>query len=132
MTIEWRLGLTTHERNSAVAWFAIAAKDTIGTIEQSRDSALSQAIKVRSTTSIMSGPRGGSRVHDLDLDAAPSKKAGEPKSVAPSFVGQYHPSYLPARPYAPGLRALDKEPTCRRKRPARASNAAQLQAAEPP
>ena len=44
----------------------------------------------------------------MHLDTASGKKTRQPKSVAPSFMGQDHPSNLPTGRRAPGLQTLDK------------------------
>jgi hypothetical protein len=44
----------------------------------------------------------------VHLDPASGKETRQPKSVAPSFMGQDHPSDLPARRCALGLQTLHK------------------------
>jgi hypothetical protein len=39
----------------------------------------------------------------MDLDATSGKETRQPKTVAPSFMGQYDPSDLPTCRCAPGL-----------------------------
>jgi hypothetical protein len=57
----------------------------------------------------------------VDLDTAAGKETRQPKTVAPSLMGQYHPGDPPPRTWPLDARA--NQPTRRHKRPARASNA---------
>ena len=45
---------------------------------------------------------------DVNLDVVSRKETRQPKSVAPSLMGQDHPSDLPTCRCAPGLQTLDK------------------------
>jgi hypothetical protein len=45
----------------------------------------------------------------VDLDAASGKETRQPKSIAPSFMGENDPGDLATRPRAPGLRRSTKE-----------------------
>src|SRR5208283_3048192 len=44
----------------------------------------------------------------MDLDTAAGKETRQPKTVAPSLMGQYHPGDLATHRRAPGLETLEQ------------------------